>query len=646
MLSAAGAVPGLAQLRMPGVFQDNMVLQRDMPVPVWGRADPGAKVTVSFSGQTKTATAGTNGDWSLKLDPLAAGGPFQLTVEAGRQAVFTNVLVGDVWLCSGQSNMARSLRGASNAEAEIAAANYPLIRFCPLPVRNAPEPAGSLQYDGRPWQVCAPETARDFTAVGYFFGRALQQELKIPIGLIQASLGGTPIQLWISRDYMEKSPVAKKSLDEYDAACADPELSKKLELFRGNEKKMNDYLHSVPKSEPEPWAAQKFDDSFWETLDTAKPSAEGSSCALLELRRTIDIPEAWSGKEVTVALHFTRADGIAAAVFLDGAPASPKAVPPDRNRVTFMVPGDKVRPGKALLAARVFARWYHSQWQSDFGQSEITAAGSEEKFSLAGKWRVKVADRFAEPVEPLHAGNRRRAPCGLFNGMINPLVPFAIKGAIWYQGEANAGDGYGYRELMPLLIRCWRDKWGQGDFPFMITQLPNFRQPSALPGESGWAELREAQALTARNTPKCGLAVTIELGEADDIHPKNKHDVGARLALAARKIAYDQDIVYTGPTFKSMRAEGGKIHLAFDNVGGGLVAKGNGPLKMFAVAGADKKFTWATAEIKGNEVVVWSDEVKEPVAVRYAWANNPEGCNLYNKEGLPAMPFRTDDWRP
>ncbi|MFA7158852.1 MAG: sialate O-acetylesterase [Kiritimatiellia bacterium] len=644
-LFVAGTLPGRAGLKLPGVFQDNMVLQRDMPVPVWGRTDPGAKVTVSFSGQTRTATADTNGNWSLKLDPLSAGGPFQLTVAAGREVVFTNVLVGDVWLCSGQSNMARSLRGARNAEAEIAAANYPLIRLLPSPVRNVPEPAGNLQYEGRPWQVCAPETAGGFTAVGYFFGRALHKDLNIPIGLIQASLGGTPIQLWIARDYMEKSPVAKKSLDAYDAALADPELPKKLELFRENEKKMINYFQSVPKSEKGPWAGPELDDASWVTIDTAKPSAEGSSCALLELRRTVDIPDAWSGKELMVSLYFTRADGIAAAVFLNGAPASRQAAPPDRNWVKFAVPGEKVRPGKALLAARVFARWYHSLWQSDFGQSEITAEGGDGKISLAGQWRAREADRFAEPVEPMHAGNRRRAPCGHFNGMINPLMPFAIKGAVWYQGEANAGDGYGYRELMPLMIKCWRDKWGQGDFPFMITQLPNFRQPSALPGESAWAELREAQALTAQNTPNCGVAVTIELGEAEDIHPKNKQDVGARLALVARKVAYGQDIVFTGPTYKSMRVEGGKIHLAFDNVGGGLVAKGNGPLKMFAVAGADKRFAWANAEIRGNEVVVWNDAVKEPVAARYAWADNPEGCNLYNKEGLPAMPFRTDDWR-
>jgi sialate O-acetylesterase len=645
MLSVLGALPGQAGLRMPGVFQDNMVLQRGMPVPVWGRADPGAKVTVTFCGQTKTTTANTNGGWSLKLDPLEAGGPFCLAVDAGSKVAFTNVLVGDVWLCSGQSNMAMILRNVRNAETEIAAANYPLIRYFAPPVKSVPEPAGSLEYDGRPWQVCAPETARDFTAVGYFFGRALHQELKVPIGLIRASLGGTPIQLWISRDYMEKSPVAGKSLEAFDAACADPELPKKLELFRENEKKMKDYLQSVPKSEPGPWAGREFDDSSWEALDTAKPSAKDSSCALLELRRSVEIPEAWSGKELTVALYFTRADMNAAAVFLDGIPATPCAGSTDRNWVRFKLSGGKIRPGKASLAARIFSGLYSSQWQSDFGRSEITAEGGEGKVSLAGEWRAREADRFAEPVEPLHSGNRRRAPCGLFNGMINPLMPFAIKGAIWYQGEANAGDGYGYRELMPLLIKCWREKWGQGEFPFMITQLPNFRQTSALPGDSAWAELREAQALTAQNTPNCGVAVTIELGEADDIHPKNKQDVGARLALAARKIAYHQDIVYTGPTYKSMRVEKDKIHLAFDNTGGGLVARGNGPLKMFAVAGADKKFVWAKAEIKGNEVVVWNDEVKEPVAARYAWANNPEGCNLYNKEGLPAMPFRTDDWR-
>ncbi len=612
---------------------------------MWGRANPGATVTVTIAGQTKETTADAAGFWSLKLDPMAAGGPFQLTATADTQAVFTNVLVGDVWLCSGQSNMARMLHSAHNAEAEIAAADDPDIRFFRAPVYSTPEPVDSLIYRCKPWQSCTPTTAREFSAVGYFFGRALRQELGVPIGLMQASLGDTPIQLWISRDYMEQDPVARKSLDSYDTACADPELPAKLDAFRRNGEKMSKYMQSVPQSEPGSWTHLDFDAAAWLDMDTAQPSVQGAYSALLELRRIVEIPVAWRDRDVSVALYFTKLSGNATAVFLNGARAVRQPGPPDKHWVRFVVPGNQVKPGPATLAVRTFTRWYHTQWQADFGQSEITVAGEGATLSLAGAWKCREADRFDQPEEPLHAGNRRRALCGLFNGMIHPLMPFAIKGVIWYQGENNAGDGYGYRNLMPLLINCWRDKWGQGDFPFLIVQLPNFRLPATTPRNSSWAELREAQALTAQHTPHCGVAVTIDLGEADDIHPPNKQDVGARLALAARKIAYNQDIVYTGPTYKSMQVEGNRIRIAFDHVGSGLVVRDGGSLKRFAVAGADRQFVWARATIEGNAVVVWIDTIQEPVAVRYAWADNPEGCNLYNQEGLPAMPFRTDDWR-
>jgi len=442
-----------AQVRLPEVLGDHMVVQRGLEVPIWGWTDPGARVTVRMGDEEASATADADGEFTVHLPPQQAGGPHTITVSSENTVSVEDVLVGDVWICSGQSNMEMAVRGVRDAKQEIADATYPNIRLFTVKRTSTPEPQDDCQGE---WQQCSPETVAGFSAVGYFFGRHLREELDVPIGLVNTSWGGTPSEAWTS-------------------------------------------LRTVEKVEAFDPIVKRFQD---------------------------------------------------------------------------------------------------------------------------------------KPKHPHRPGN-------LFNGMIAPLLPMRIRGAIWYQGESNAGRACQYRTIFPAMIRDWRAHWKQGDFPFLFVQLANFKKRAEQPGESAWAELREAQTM-ALDLPHTGQAVIIDIGEAGNIHPKNKQDVGKRLALAARAIAYGEDVTYSGPMYKSMTVEDGKVRLAFDHVNGGLVARGGGPLKGFALAGKDKKWHWAQAKIDGKTVVS-SAEVSEPVAVRYAWADNPE-CNLYNEAGLPASPFRTDHW--
>ncbi|HCE45501.1 MAG TPA: sialate O-acetylesterase [Lentisphaeria bacterium] len=504
-LSAADT-PENKGMKLNPLFSDNMVLQRDMPAPVWGTSEAGDKVTVTFSGQTKEAVAGKDGKWIIKLDPLKASAEAQImTVSSSKTAKspnlqIKNILVGDVWICSGQSNMAFTVSGSKDSQKEISGADYPNIRSFKVTGKTSQEPTGELT--GK-WDLCSPKTVSGFSAVGYFFGRELYRKLNIPIGLINSSWGGTVAEAWTTWKTLESTP----------------ELSTITEKF-------NEQMKVFPETK------KKYEESLanWTKL--------------------------YAGKK----------------------------------------DGDELADGK------------------------------------------KVPRKPAPPLGP----DGQNAPARLYNGMINPLIPFAIKGAIWYQGESNATRAPQYRTLLPSMIKDWRTNWGQGDFPFLIVQLANFKQVSQAPLESQWAELREAQYLTSKNIPASGMAVIIDIGDAKDIHPKNKQDVGLRLSLIARQSVYgEKDLVASGPVYDSMKVEDGKIRVKFNSVGGGLEAKG-GELKTFAIAGEDKKFAWAKAEISGDSVLVWSDEVKNPSIVRYAWADNPEGCNLYNKEGLPAVPFRSD----
>lgn len=487
-----------AEVKLPAIFTSHMVLQQGQADRIWGWASPGEEVTVSIADQTKSAKAGDDGKWQVALDPLAVGGPHVMTVKGQNEIKLDDVLVGEVWICSGQSNMQWSLGQATDGDLESLAANFPQIRLISAPQIGTQEPQSD--FNGK-WEVCTPETAKQFSAVGFFFGRQLQQTLGVPIGLIDNAWGGSACEAWIARDVLSAD-------EKYQ-----PLLAKWEEIASNAPKLQAEYEEKL---------------AAWKEV-AAKARAEGKQ-----------------------------------------PPFPPQS--PD-----------------ALLK-----------------------------------------------------GNHR--PANIYNGVLKPTIGYGIRGAIWYQGESNAGRAYQYRDLFPLMISSWRQEWGIGDFPFYWVQLADFRAEKLEPGESDWAELREAQTMTMSKLPNTGEAVIIDIGEGKDIHPKNKQDVGKRLARWALARDYGVDVPYHSPQYKSMEVQDGKIVITLDYAAGGLRTFDVAEPRGFAIAGADKKFVWALAKIVGqNQIEVWSDQVKQPVAVRYAWADNPI-CNVFGADGLPLTPFRTDDW--
>ncbi len=505
------AAPAMAEVTLASPFTSHMVLQREMKVPVWGRAEPGEQVTVSFAGQEKTATAGAEGAWRVDLDPLAASADGRAFAvhgsHSGSPLQLEDVLVGEVWLASGQSNMdftvskkVKFFAGAANEEQEIAAANYPLIRMFTGAAAKAYEPQGRV---GGSWRVCSPETVPAFSAVGYFFARDLQKDIGLPVGILTLSFGASTAEAWIRRETMAGDPQLKPMLDRFDSA---------VKSFREHPPA----VAAAPRSE-----------------DVSAPVAGPN--------------------------------------------------PPD-----------------------------------------------------AGKARGGRGKRGGGPRDPIQDQHNATV---LFNGMINPVIPYAIRGAIWYQGESIVGGPAGcalYPHVQETLVGDWRRLWGEGDFPFYIVQLAGQEASSNRP------EVREAQATLLTRVPNAGMAVTTDIGEAKNVHPHNKQDVGDRLVRIALANVYGRNIEFSGPAYESMKVDGGAIRVSFSHIGGGLVAKGGGPLKWFEVAGADGRYVQADARIDGDTVVVSSPQVAAPVAARYAWVNFPDGCNLFNSAGLPAAQFRTD----
>ena len=644
--------PDAVGLRLPALFSDHAVLQRDRPIPVWGWAAPGGTVAVSIDGgQAARAVAGEDGRWEVVLParPADGGKPHALGVSGRETVTVSDVVFGDVWLCSGQSNMAFPVSGADNFVEARADADFPLMRHFHVGNTLRFEPADDVEGA---WQAATPETVGEWTAVGFFFGRELHRHLGVPIGLVNASWGGTRVETWMSREAYAQLPGGEDDLAKIPAARdlhgeLMREYEKKAEAFSVEYRKFEaleqDAAHQAEFASPD------LDDSSWEPIEAGvnweaagHPGLDGE----VWYRRAIEIPESWAGRDLTLSLGAI--DEVDTTFFNGvkvGGMGSVKPFNPQYWRFPrrYAVPAALVKPGRAVLAVRVADQsGQGGLWGSPSDLLWLAPAYAEDdasRISLAGEWRHAVA--FVLPERPKRPDDPNVATV-LFNGMVNGLIPFAIRGAIWYQGENNGRNAWAYRELFPAMIRDWRARWGQGDFPFLWVQLASFRAPNAEPADAPLAVLRESQN-RALALPATATALTIDIGAEKDVHPKNKLDVGRRLALAARRVAYGENIVHSGPTFAGMAVEDGAIRIRFDNVGGGLVAKG-GPLKRFAIAGEDRKFTWADAAVDGSTVVVRADGVPAPVAVRYAWEANPEGCNLYNAEALPASPFRTDDW--
>ncbi|MBV9868686.1 MAG: hypothetical protein JO316_25295 [Abitibacteriaceae bacterium] len=634
----ANAKPFLHRL-----FTDNMVLQRDMPDPIWGWTTPGQKVTVAVRGRSVSTVAGADGKWMTKIGPLPVGGPYTVTVSGPQTATLNNVMSGDVWICSGQSNMEMGIANVNNAQQEIANANYPMIRLYTVPksIQTEPQPLVNSQ-----WQVCDPQTVANggwggFSAVSYFFGRGLYQKLKVPIGLIHTSWGGTVAEAWTSAEALNTMADFKPAVATLQQAAA----AAKNGPVDFNKAMADWYQKNDPGSANGlGWAEAALTTTGWKTMNL--PQAwEGAGLpdfdGIVWFRKDFDLDDTWNGKDVV--LHLGPIDD-RDTTWVNGTPVgATDSVQPMRD---YKIPANVLHTGHNVIAVRVLDTGGAGGFYGKAGDMrlEATGANAPAPISLAGDWvyQVGVALNKTGPL-PQHLNDNPNNVTVLYNGMIAPLIPFAIKGAIWYQGESNGGRGLQYRTLLPTMINDWRSRFGVGQFPFFIVQLANFTdtKPDPEQGDDGWSGVREAQLMTAQTLPKVGVAVTTDIGEAKDIHPKNKQEVGRRLALNALAIAYGQKLEYSGPIYRSMKKDGNTIHLTFDHVDGGLVAQGGNKLEGFSIAGADKKFVWADARIEGNTVAVSSPLVPNPVAVRYAWAENPV-ANLFNKEGLPASPFRTD----
>lgn len=633
-------LPVRADVRLPNLFGDHMVLQRNKPVPVWGWADPGEKVSVTLAqpgtgGKPINVKAGKDGKWRVDLPALEAGGPYQLLVKGRKNTVtVSDILIGEVWICSGQSNMAWAVGNSNNAEYEKENANYPSIRHITIPrVISLKE---EEDISETPWVVTSPETVGAFSAVAYFFARELYKDLNVPIGLINTSWGGTQVESWISREGVD-------SFDEFAGITSNLPASIE-ELNERRKKILLDKIMEAQGNLPAPqqaalFSGESFDDAGWKTIKLPVlfdlielPGFDGT----IWFRKTVEEASFSSGEPAFIGLGVL--DDIEE-VYVNGVRVGETKEKSPKPRY-YTIPAGVLKPGKNSVAIRIRDKEGRGGFLGRADQMVLVQTGAQA--ALDGEWKYRV-EEFTDNKQ--FAGPNHAATL-LYNSMIAPLVPYAFQGAIWYQGESNAGRAIQYRKSFPLMITDWRKKWND-EFPFLFVQLASFKAADGNSAKgSSWAELREAQALTLA-LPKTGMAVIHDIGEREDIHPRNKQDVGRRLALSAFKNVYNKDIEYSGPQFRDMKKEGNALSVSFAHTGKGLTVKGDkySYLKGFEVAGEDQKFYWAKAEISGDKVVVWSDEVPNPVAVRYGWADDNIEANLFNLDGLPALPFRTDDWK-
>jgi len=630
VVGLSSVAPLHAEVQPNSLFTDNAVLQRDQVVPVWGTADEGEAISVDIAGQ-HVSTVAKDGKWRVQLEPMPANSAAQTMIIRGKNTVAVkNILVGDVWVASGQSNMERQLglragqKPIENWEAEVAAANYPSIREYYVPEHLAYSPKADA---GGQWRVCSPHTVADFSAVGYFFARDLYLADKVPIGVLFTAWGGTVAEAWTSTEALETMPDFKSDLDQVRQVAKNAE---------GVDARYADLLrrwYAENESTAPDWPSANFDAADWRTMrlpgtweSAGLPNYDG----VVWFRKQIDLPADWAGQPAKLHLGAVDDDDT---TWVNGVKVG--AIEGWNVPRNYTVPASVLKAGRNVVAVRVLDTGGPGGFVGSAADMQLEAANGSSlaPVSLAGKWRFHESASLAKstPV-PRSPRNNPNTVTVLYNAMLAPLQSFPIKGVIWYQGESNAGRARQYRELFPLMIADWRRGWGGRDFPFLFVQI--------APYEGMGPEIREAQFLTLEKSPNTAMAVTTDVGDARDIHPARKAPVGARLALAARALAYGEKLKYSGPLYESVKFGNGAAVVSFKHVGGSLMAKG-GELKGFTIAGADGKFVPAQAEIQGATVKIWSDRVPSPTAVRYGWANVPD-VNLFNAEGLPASPFRTD----
>jgi sialate O-acetylesterase len=623
-----------AQVKLPQIVRDSMILQRDIPVNIWGWGAVNEKVSVKFNGKTYKTKGNAEGKWSIKLPATKAGGPYTIDIIASNKISIKEILFGDVWFCSGQSNMVHQLNIHDVTYAkEIAEANDPQIRQFWIPTLTSLQGAQENLPSGF-WKAAVGEDIRPFSAVAYFFAKNISEKYKIPVGIINASVGGTPIEAWTSEEGLKDFAALQTTISKNkDTAYLNslnrrptnmPRMAPPVDAGLSGTIKWFD-VNYIPKG----WRNINIP-GYWE--DQGIKDLNG----VVWYRKEIDIPASMVGKAAKVFLgRIVDADEL----YINGVRVGNTTYQYPQRR--YAIPANVLKAGKNIFVVRVTNNAGKGGFVPD--KPYCIFAGNDT-VDLKGTWQYKVG-LMNRPFAGGGFGgggiNAQNQPTALYNAMVAPVINYSIKGFCWYQGESNAGKPQEYGALQTAQIHDWRNKWRQGELPFLYVQLPGFMDYNYLPSESGWAVLRQQQ-LNTLAVPNTAMAVAIDLGEWNDIHPDNKKDVGIRLALAARKLAYNENIVYSGPLFQSAQIDGSKIIVSFQHTGSGLITNDGEELSEFAIAGADKKFVWAKAKIEGDKIVVWSDEVKEPMYVRYAWADNPVNPNLYNKEQLPASPFTTE----
>lgn len=657
-----------ADVVLPSLLSAHAVLQKSARTSIWGKADPGESVKVSLGAVTAQATAGADGHWKTTLDlSQSAQGPFDLIVEGKNKITVPDVVVGEVWLCSGQSNMQYALRGDLHASAELNQTN-PLLRQFQVAIANSPEPKEDCEGA---WTTATPQTVGAFTGVGYYFGKKLQTELKAPVGLIHSSVPGSPIEIWMSAEGFARIPALNT------ARLA------RLKTYQDYPDKLKAYVSAYQDwaakngredqaADPAPFAGVEVSTESWTPvaipgkIAAANLPASGS----IWLRRSVTVPKVAAGKPGTITMGVVH-DFLT--IYWNGVKvaATDPGNPPTSGIYKFALPGENMKEGENALALRVFSASDQAGIDPGFSASVgISLNGVGLPVLLSGPWPAKVENALpplpkeALATQPKAPGVPSPAvPSFAYNAMIAPLLPCSLRGIIWYQGEANVSRAAEYRTIFPAFIQDYRAHWGE-ELPFYFCQLPNYLPGEKEPGKGAWPELREAQS-GALTLPKTGEAVLIDVGEESNLHPRNKKDPGERLARLALANEYGEKIASSGPTFDSMSIEGDKIRLKFKNTEGGLVAKPlpseykpnsvqaptkplvrkspNSQLEGFAICGNDHKWAWAEAQIEGDTIVVSAAGVPKPIAVRYAWEDNPT-VNLYNAADLPAPPFRTDNF--
>jgi len=624
-----------AAVRLPAVLGDGMVLQRDHPIAIWGVARPGEAVTVSLRKAQQRAVAGADGQWAVTLPAMTAGGPYTMTVVGENTLTVTNILIGEVWVCAGQSNMEWPVINTNAADAEIAAADYPAIHLYYPPKTPSlvplPETAGH-------WAVCAPATVPQFSAVGYFFAREIARREKVPIGMINAAQGGSTAEQWTP-------PATLKTLPDFAPVLAKraaqwPDFAQRQQELLTQRLAWQQATRAIDAGYRAHWFDPATAVTDWKTMDLPR-WMDGEMYQYLGVvwfRRDIEVPAEMAGRPLDLALgpvddaDITWVNGVPVGeTMADGCYAQPRL---------YQLPAGLVHAGRNTVVVRVLNRGYGGGLPGYRTELRLVTRDTPVRaLSLAGPWsyRIGFALKDAPPVTfALDTG-----PGDLYNGIIAPLTRYPIRGVLWYQGESNVGRAGQYRTLLTAMIRSWRTAWGVGDFPFFIVQLPNLGKTNAEPTESAMAEFREAQQQVTAE-PHTGLIVTIDVGDPALLHPLNKQDVGLRLALLAARDVYGQRVIAAGPVFRDLRVDGANLRVRFTSPGG-LAVRGGGALTGFAIAGEDRKFAWATAVIAGDTVILAAPTVPHPIAVRYNWDDAPRG-NLINPAGLPAMPFRTDSW--